>query len=532
MEDLPTVNSAPDTDGQAGPPAAASRRRDLSRRTFLGLLAATGAALAGCSPRLSAETTTTSSTAEGTPVAETVTGTTPITSAAVVDRPLIRQTPVHNVVKTEVCVVGGGAAGIAAATAAASTGAETILIEESGVLGGNITRGLVNIDRVAHGGGPMVKGFFSTLLDGMIAAGKALQPSEQNHYAVIYDTDYLRHYAYYLARRAGAQVRLHSTMCGATVNGRRLTAIDVVAQGSRTSIEADIFIDCTGDGNLGSAAGVQFWLGDHNYHQIQGQTLMFHLTGVDFAAARDYIARYESEERMNLINTYQLAGFRGFMKKFRKTNPKLGRPQGGILMTQTRSPAVHCVSASEIYGNHITAPDSVMDLMSSLQEQNLQIHAAMKKELPGFKGSTMVRMAERPYLREGRRLAGLYELTADDVTGARKFGDGIARGWYPIDLHVAYAGGPVQIGHPGYSKWYDIPYRSLVSRDLDNLLMAGRCISVTHEALGSTRISPVSMSLGQAAGVAAAQCTASRTSPPELPAGPLREQLRRQGALL
>jgi hypothetical protein len=156
----------------------------------------------------------------------------------------------------------------------------------------------------------------------------------------------------------------------------------------------------------------------------------------------------------------------------------------------------------------------------------------MRKEVPGFEHSRILRMAERPYLREGRRLVGRYQLTAEDVVRAEKPADSIARGWYPMDLHVLYAGRPVQWASVPGGDWYGIPYRCLVARDLDNLLMAGRCISVTHEALGSTRISPVSMALGEAAGIAAALSARGNDRPADLQAAKVQEQVRRNGGLL
>jgi hypothetical protein len=140
-------------------------------------------------------------------------------------------------------------------------------------------------------------------------------------------------------------------------------------------------------------------------------------------------------------------------------------------------------------------------------------------------------MAERPYLREGRRLTGYYQLSAADIQKADKPDDSIARGYYPVDLHRQGDGGIVQTVYLGVGDWYGIPYRCIVARDLDNLLMAGRCISVTHEALGSTRISPVSMALGQAAGIAGVLCVRNGLRPADLPAAQVRTELHKQGAL-
>ena len=497
---------------------------DVSRRTFLGLLAVTGAALSGCSLPGKAAVTPPTTPLPPTTTASTVTQT-PSTNTVV---PVV---DTRETLECDVCVVGGGAAGMAAATAAANAGARTVLVEESCVLGGNITRGLVNIDRVApHGNSLMVKGYFLSLLTRMISDGRAIAPDAANLHAIIYDTDYLGHLALYLARKAGAQALLSASLTSASVADRRITSIEVMQAGQRTAIQSDVYIDCTGDGNLGFVAGCNFWQGDAAYHQIQGQTLMFHVGGVDFPALLEYEKTKEPPSRTNLATDHQMVGLKEFMRRFRSKHPNLGRPQRGILMTRTHTPTVFCLSASEIYGNHLDGPEALASILASLREQDFAIHQTLRREVPAFRDSYIVRMAERPYLREGRRIQGLYQLTAGDVQRAAKFPDGVARGWYPIDLHTSYTGGAVQMRGPGYGAWYDIPYRCLVSRDLDNVLMAGRCISVTHEALGSTRVSALSMALGQAAGVAAAQAAGSRTLPADLPVAALRKELLTQGA--
>ena len=443
-------------------------------------------------------------------------------------------------IAVDVCVVGGGAAGMCAATVAAGMGVKVVLLEESFVLGGNVTRGLVSLDRVGWGGGVMVAGWFAELIRGLAQQGDAVFPAKSTGLTTPCDPDALRERVLNLARDAGVDVRLGSKAIWAEVGqaGAPASAAGVNAPGETTikailareqttltRITASLFIDCTGDGNLGYLAGSRYWLGDRDQGTIQGQTLIFCVAPVNVGQLWSY-ARAEGSQ----VEDYRIVGLRHLMQELHSTGAVDGQAQGGMLIDRNLWPNTVSISASEIYGNHLE-PGGLAEIVTTLQTQNRQIHAALRDRVPGFENSRIVRLAERPYLREGRRLTGYYQLSAADIQKALKPDDSIARGYYPIDLHRSGDGGIVQTVYLSVGDWYGIPYRSIVARDLDNLLMAGRCISVTHEALGSTRISPVSMALGQAAGIAAALCVRKGARPADLPAADVRTELHKQGAL-
>jgi hypothetical protein len=430
----------------------------------------------------------------------------------------------------DVCVVGGGAAGMSAATAAARAGALTVLLEESYVLGGNVTRGTVNLDRIAYNGPPMVAGYFEELLSGMVAEGEAIYPTEETSWVVPFEPDALRARALRLALKVGVDVRLgHQVMWVEHAENapRTIAAVWATNEGSLVQVRASTFIDCTGDGNLGFMAGSSFWFGDRTHGQIQGQTLIFHAGPVEF----DRMAAYARLGQDHLVNEHQIVGFRELMAEVHANGMTPGSPQRGALVNRNMNPSIVSISVSEVYGNHL-APGGMTEIMRVLEVQNRVIHDFFRTRIPGMESSHIVRMAERPYLREGRRLIGLYQLTGTDVVEAVQTDDSIARGWYPIDLHMASTDGPTRIGYVPAGKWYSIPYRCLVARDLDNLLVAGRCLSATHEALGSVRVSPASMAVGQAAGVAAA-LSAQRSSPPaKMDVQEVRKRLLSDGALI
>ena len=537
MEDIaasPTPEPPADgpTDAHPGELSTGSPLKAVTRRRFLGLAAVAGAVtLGGCSNVAGSVKDAAQSVAnpvvEPDPAIAAAAGPEPSSYAppATTSRPPSASDPME--LHAQVCVVGGGAAGAAAATIAGRLGAQTILLEESYVLGGNVTRGLVNLDKVAWGGQEkMVGGYFRELIRELEKTGHAIYPSEETHWAVPFEVDAMRTLALEIARRADVDVRLGAQAVWAERDGRRIRNVWAQERGRLLRVVADVYIDCTGDGNLGYLAGNGYWLGDRTQGAVQGQTLIFHAGPVDW----NRLAAY-AKEKGALTSSYQVIGLRDFMAKIVSEKRVDGTPQRGLLINRNMEPSFVSISGSEVYANHLE-PGTAAAMLATLQQQDYQIHTALKADVPGFEESHVVRLADRPYFREGRRLVGYKQLTVEQVLAGDKPADSIARGWYPVDLHVARGGGPVHLGELRSGDWYGIPYACLVARDVDNLLMAGRCISVTHEALGSTRISPVSMALGQAAGIAAALAASRPARPADVPAGDIQREVTHQGGVL
>ncbi len=519
----PATHSAAVAPAECGPTPSDGGHESpgwTTRRQFLSLaaLAALGLVVEGCGQKAVLATTST------TALSAALLGAEPPVSPAPTQTPPPSPTGSVSTVTADVCVVGGGAAGMMAAIAAARQGAKTILIEDSYVLGGNLTRGLVNFDRAGWGHGLMVGGLFEELVRGLAAQGDGVFPSPQTAYTVPCDPDALRQAVLQMTRQAGVTVRLGTSAMWALTSGRRLNSIWVQERATLTEIAASIFIDCTGDGNLGFMAGHPYWLGDRTTGAIQGQTLIFCAGPVNLSDLWDF-----AQKEGSAVEDYCIIGLHSIMKEVRASKDVVGSPQLGMLINRNMWHNMVSISASETYGNHLDA-EGLTDICSSLQLQDTQIHKALVDHVPAFRDSRITRLAERPYLREGRRLVGNYQLTAADVDNSVKPVDSIARGYYPIDLHTSSGASQTTFQKPG--DWYGIPYRCLVASELDNLLMAGRCISVTHEALGSTRISPVSTALGQAAGVAAAMAVKTGARAADVPVGTLQAELQRQGALI
>jgi hypothetical protein len=160
-----------------------------------------------------------------------------------------------------------------------------------------------------------------------------------------------------------------------------------------------------------------------------------------------------------------------------------------------------------------------------------QIAAFLRRYVPGFENAYVIQSGINIGVRETRRIIGDYQLTAADVLEARKFDDVIARGSYPIDIHNPTGTGTI-LKHLPLGEAYDIPLRCLLPQQVEQLLVAGRCISGSHEAMSSYRVMPIAMATGQAAGVCAALAARAGKTPRDIPASDVQEELRRQGANL
>jgi hypothetical protein len=444
--------------------------------------------------------------------------------------------------ETEVLVVGGGPAGLGAALGAAGAGAQVILAERYGFLGGNATVALVmplmsfHTQRLAapqtgprhlmpadHGpGDPVIAGVLKTLLERLVAAGGAIAPSEHTGFVVPFDPEVFKLVALDLLDEAGVQFLLHAY--ATDVVGR--TPVDGVVFATKSGplvIKAQAVVDCTGDGDVAVLAGAPFEVGRDDDQLVQPMTLMFRMVDLDPQAFEAYVQSHPTQWRgvhglWDLVAQATAAG-------------ELDLPREDILFFGT--PHAHEVSVNSTRITRVLGVD-VWDLTYAewqARRQMRQIASFLQRHVPGFANAYAVQSGTHIGVRETRRIVGGYQLTANDLLSARKFDDAVARGTYPIDIHNPQGKGTIlQRLPPGEA--YDIPLRCLQPKGVDHLLVAGRCISGTHEAHSSYRVMPIAMATGQAAGVCAALASRHMTSPKAMAPADVQQELRRQGASL
>ncbi|HEY4440408.1 MAG TPA: FAD-dependent oxidoreductase, partial [Candidatus Elarobacter sp.] len=303
--------------------------------------------------------------------------------------------------------------------------------------------------------------------------------------------------------------------------------------GGERTIAAKRTIDATADAYVAASAGVPTQQGDAR-GRVQPASLMFRLSHVDVAALAEYVRRRPEQMRSSLKAHERVPGaltaVAGLYELWEAARERgdVGVPRELVSFFATPYEDEVTVNMTRVVGVDPLDPDDLTRAEVEARAQVTELLAFFRRDVPGFANARIAATATQIGIRESRRIVGEYTLTADDVLQARAFDDAVARSAYPIDIHnPAGSGTTTHRLAPGTA--YEIPYRCLVPRGVDDLLVAGRCISTTHEALASTRLTPTVMTLGQAAGTAAALSVAAGVTPRALDPALLRARLIADG---
>jgi len=420
----------------------------------------------------------------------------------------LSSTPVS--LSAEVIVCGGGPAGLCAAVAAAQEGADTLLIERYGFLGGMATAGLINPFMPYYTSGEqIIEGLFQQIIDRLDAAGG--WSHRQDEWARdAFDPEIMKLVAQDMVEEAGVRLRLHTMVVDASSENGHVGQVLLASKSGLEGAEATIFIDATGDGDVAARAGVPYEQGRPEDGLSQPMTLMFRMTGVDEE-------RMPPREEINAL--YDQA----------KAASDIDNPRENVLwFYTTRCGEIHFNTTRVVKRDGTSAADLTAAELEA-RRQVKQMVKFLTDKVPGFANAYLSATGTQIGVRESRRILGEYVMTAEDVLGARKFADGIVRGCYDIDIHSPSGTGTIIKRLPA-GESYDIPYHCLCPRGFDNLLVAGRPISATHEAHSSLRVMPIAAAVGEAAGTAAAMCIAQEQSVTAVDVAALRQRLRERGA--
>jgi hypothetical protein len=406
--------------------------------------------------------------------------------------------------QSEVIVVGGGVAGLAAAVCAARAGAETSLIESYGFLGGSATAGLVG--RFQPGpdvkGSPVIGGLYTEICN-RLEAYDAFRDD-------LFDPEMMRYVAFDLCEEFGVRLFLHATCFEAKSSDGHVDSVLFATKQGPGRLDGQVFVDTTGDGTLSALAGAEYELGRDSDDQVQPMTLLFQLCNLD-------------DEKLKTADWDQLsAKFRADVEgmAYRSRIFYYRWAEGTLGFVMSHVSGVNPLDVEELTKAEIKS-----------RRQALAVLRFFRENVPGCERCILAPAAAEIGIRESRRIMGEYILTRKDVLGGKKFADSIGCSTSWIDMHNPDGMGVLhELMVP--DDWFEIPLRSLIVRGFDNLLVAGRCMSATHEAQGAIREMPTCIETGQGAGVAAALAAKSGKPVAAVEIEILRRELTAQGVRL
>jgi len=418
--------------------------------------------------------------------------------------------------QTEVLVVGGGSAGVTAAIAAAEQGAQTMLVERYGFLGGISTQVLDTFyGFFTPGSQPrkVVGGIPDRVVANLEKQGAMLV--RPNTYGagdgITYDPETLKVVWERLAVDAGVKILYHTLVIDVLLKDGRVTGVVSASKGGLSMIEAQVVIDASGDADVAAVAGVGYESAATG--PVQSLTTTFRLLNVDTAMARQV-----KKDQLHLL--MQDAIDRG--------DYDLPRREGSVHITPL--PGVMATNLTRVMEVDATDVEQLSQAEIEGRRQAMEYFRFLHDRVPGYEQSALANFSTQIGIRESRRILGRYRLTRQDVLNARKFEDAIAQCGAPIEDH--HAGQDTRWEYLPEGETYQIPYRCLVPENTVGLLVAGRCLSADHDAHASVRSMGQCMSMGQAAGLAAVLAYQEHCLPDEIPVGELQNRLRKIGAVL
>ena len=414
--------------------------------------------------------------------------------------------------KYNLVVAGGGLTGVAAAVSAAREGLKVLLVEKSGCLGGAISNCLIYpfmpfYTRMPEDGSKkyLSQGIFKEIKQRHEKYMPGCEDKEFN-------SEYIKLVLDEMAEQAGVDVLFHGVVYGVKTDGRQITAVEITSKSRNITAEADFFVDATGDGELFYLAGCDFQLGRDSDGFCQPMTTCFRISGVD--------VELFGKEKPRLQQLY----------KEKQASGEITNPRENILVFRFSNDVLH-FNTTRIVKLNPTDPFDVSRAETLARRQIYEIICFLKENSKAFDNSTLISVAVDIGVRESRKLKGVHVLTAEELIACTRFEDSVALGNYDIDIHSPTGTGT---SHRYFAdgEYYTIPYRSLLPKEYDNLLVAGRCLSATHEAQASVRIMPICCCLGEAAGTAAATAFNSGKNAHTVDVKAVQAKLIQSGAVL
>lgn len=414
----------------------------------------------------------------------------------------------ESILKTNVLVLGSGPAGFSAAYIAAKNGAQVILVEQSGDVGGIATSGLMS-----HWTGSCNSPLYYEILKRSADLNDGKHKGQITRFI---DPEKLKILLLEMLDEVGVKLFLYSFAEDAIMDGNKVLGASIINKSGRIKIYADTVIDATGDGDIAARAGIEFNLGREEDHKMQPATIMFKVGGVDYSKAAflgSFETKYETEK--------------GELQALAKQI--LPHPAGHVLLYRTTLPGVVTCNMTNCINVDGTNALDLTKATITCRKQIKEIIEFLKEYVPGYENCFLLSSASLIGVRETRHFKGLYTLTEHDILEAKVFDDYVVKdASFNFDIHNIDGSGLDKNGvqkNFTQKKGYTIPYRCFIPEFHDNILLCGRNISGTHIAHSNYRVMPICVGMGEACGAAAALASKLQKSVREITAGEIRNTI-------
>ena len=447
--------------------------------------------------------------------------------------------------KYDICVIGAGPAGLCAAIAAARQGKKVLVVEKNGYLGGNAALGLPLLGFLDLNGKQIIAGMAQEWVDRLTARGMCEGHREcpKHNSVTCFHSETFKLVAIDWLREEKVDVLLHLEACDTEVNEGRLQKVTFYGKGNRVQVEAQMFIDCTGDGDVAYLAGAEYDMGQEDTGVLQPPTVMCTVEGVDTEKLFDYIEAHPEEmtysatidHRPGYDAPYFRASKNHVFVGLRQTFTRL-REEGKLPVERETLIYIKSPNPGEIYINSPrllrTDATDVVSLTNAELEGQRQVGALvemLRNEVPGFENAFIAAIQPNLGVRETRRIRCHDVLCADQAVAGEIPAETIALSAYKIDIHSGVDRSTI---FSTIKEAYGIPYGCLVPKDVSGLMVAGRNIGVDAKVMASSRIMPVCMALGEAAGYGAALAVERGVEAHEVDVRRVREMILENNGML
>lgn len=447
----------------------------------------------------------------------------------------------------DVVVCGGGAAGVFAGIAAARMGVNTLIVEQDGYLGGTLTRSGIGPMATFHAGEKqIIRGLVDEFIHRLEKKGKSTgyirDTSNYVSSLVNIDIESAKIELESMVLEAGGHLLYHTMIGDVFVESGKIQKIIVCNKAGFGDIYAKVFIDSTGDADVAFRAGVPCMKGRNSDGLCQPMGMKARYCNVDIQHLREFI--YSNPEQFPrmfkdisvLKEERCISTAIGFYKVWQdaKKHGEINIPRDNVILCETATPGEVLINTTRLQGYDSTNPEDITQAEIAGRRQCLEIDTFLRNHIPGFEKAHLMFTGPTVGTRSSRQIVGLYTITEEDVINQMHFEDEVCYSSFPIDIHSPDGQGTrnVMPTYP-YVNYCGIPYRSMISKEIVNLLVAGRCLSATFEAQSAIRTTGIMAALGHAAGVASVLAIhESEEIVQNVSVSNLRKELVKQGAYL